>query len=88
MEKFPKNINKSRDFILLTKHRSSAEGRFLTFKYDFGEPKVCRPGASLQERRQKKPSADMCKRMDVSLLTERDWRKGKKHLTFKNVRTG
>lgn len=40
LEKFPKNINKFRDFLLLAKHKPSAEGRFSSFKYDFGEPKV------------------------------------------------
>lgn len=34
-------ISKFRDFLLLTKHKS-AEGRFATLKYDFGESKICR----------------------------------------------
>lgn len=34
-------ISKFRDFLLLTKHKS-AEGRFATFKYDFGKSKICR----------------------------------------------
>lgn len=65
MEKFPKNINKFRDFLSRTKHKFSVEGRFSLLNYDFVEPKV-RAGQEnlLLERGQRKASVDMCEILD------------------------